>query len=294
MKKKGRITKLLGGFYYVAAEDGEVYETRARGIFRHQNRKPVVGDYVELLIGEGDRLNSVEEILPRKNSLLRPPVANVDQILLFIPTANPKYNLYLVDKMLAYYEQKNVSVVPVVSKQDMDPEEADRLRALYEGCGYRVMGLSEADEESVNRLREMLYEKTTVLSGVSGSGKTTFLNRILNLDLETGTVSEKTNRGKHTTRHTEIFTGEKGMYLFDTPGFSSIEIDSIASVDLDVHFRDFVPFIQDCKFLDCRHVKEPGCAVREAYESGDLASSRYENYLRFYEELVEKENGKWR
>ena len=294
MKKKGRITKLLGGFYYVADEDGKVYETRARGIFRHQKRKPVVGDYVELLIDEGDRLNSVEEILPRKNSLLRPPVANVDQILLFIPTANPKYNLYLVDKMLAYYEQKNASIVPVVSKKDMNPLEADHLRTLYEGCGYRVMGLSEADKESVNRLKEMLYEKTTVLSGVSGSGKTTFLNRILNLDLETGTVSEKTNRGKHTTRHTEIFTGEKGMYLFDTPGFSSIEIDSIALVDLDEHFREFVPFIHDCKFLDCRHVKEPGCAVRAAYESGELASSRYENYLRFYEELVEKENGKWR
>lgn len=294
MNKKGRITKLLGGFYYVTAENGEVYETRARGIFRHQKRKPVVGDYVELLIDEGDRLNSVEEILPRKNSLLRPPVANVDQILLFIPTANPKYNLYLVDKMLAYYEQQNVRIVPVVSKWDLDPEKAEALRSLYEASGYHVMHLSEKDDESVKKLEAMLFEKTTVLSGVSGSGKTTFLNRVLNLDLETGTVSEKTNRGKHTTRHTEIFTGEKGMYLFDTPGFSSIEIDSIASADLDAHFREFAPFIQSCKFQDCRHVKEPGCAVRAAYERSDIVASRFENYLRFYDELVEKENGKWR
>lgn len=294
MNKRGRITKLLGGFYYVTAEDGEVYETRARGIFRHQKRKPVVGDYVELLIDDGDRLNSVEEIFPRKNSLLRPPVANVDQILVFIPTANPKYNLFLVDKMLAYYEQKNVRVVPVVSKCDLDTDEASRLRKLYEACGYDVMALSEADKASVEALKEMLYDKTTVLSGVSGSGKTTFLNHILNLDLETGTVSEKTNRGKHTTRHTEIFTGENGIYLFDTPGFSSIEIDSIPSEDLDENFREFIPYMKDCKFQDCRHMKEPGCAVRDAYENGGIPSSRFENYTRFYEELREKENEKWR
>ncbi|MDY3119284.1 MAG: ribosome small subunit-dependent GTPase A [Peptoniphilus sp.] len=294
MKKKGRITKLLGGFYYVTAEDGEVYETRARGIFRHQKRKPVVGDYVELSIDDGDRLNSVEEIFPRKNSLLRPPVANVDQVFLFIPTANPKYNLYLADKMLAYYEQQGIVIIPVISKYDIDIHEAEGLCALYEDCGYPVMRLSEKDEKSVESLRAMLSHKTTVLSGVSGSGKTTFLNRVLNLGMETGTVSEKTNRGKHTTRHTEIFSGSDGIYLFDTPGFSSIEISSIPSTDLDAHFREFVPYMKNCKFQDCRHIKEPGCAVREAYESSRIATSRFENYRRFYEELVAKENEKWR
>ena len=294
MRLKGRITKLLGGYYYVAGEDGEYYETRARGIFRHLGQKPVVGDYVEIMVDEGHHLHSVEKILERTNSILRPPISNVDQIFLFIPTANPNYNLLLVDKMLAYYESKNVDVVPVVSKFDIDPEEAGKLTALYESAGYKVQRLSKFNEDTVNSIKKLLPGKTTALSGVSGSGKSTFLNHVLGLNLETGTVSEKTNRGKHTTRHTEIFKGEEGMYLFDTPGFSSMEISEIQSQDLDKYYRDFHDFLGECKFMDCTHRKEPGCRILKAFEDGDIQPTRYENYLKIYEELSEKENSKWR
>lgn len=294
MRIKGRITKLLGGYYYVAGEDGENYETRARGIFRHLGQKPVVGDYVEITIDEGHQLHSVEKILERTNSILRPPIANVDQIFLFIPTANPKYNLLLIDKMLAYYESKHVDVVPVVSKYDMDPEEGEKLVELYEAGGYEVHRLSTFKSETVNSIKKLLPDKTTALSGVSGSGKSTFLNNILGLNLETGSVSQKTNRGKHTTRHTEIFKGKDNMYLFDTPGFSSMELSEINSGELDRYFKDFHDYLGQCKFLDCTHRKEPGCRVLKAYEDGEIQMSRYENYLKIYEELSEKENSKWR
>lgn len=294
MRIKGRITKLLGGYYYVAGEDGEYYETRARGIFRHVGQKPVVGDYVEITVDEAHQLHSVEKILERTNSILRPPIANVDQIFLFIPTANPKYNLLLIDKMLAYYESKHVEVVPIISKYDMDPEEALKLTALYESADYKVYRLSAYERETVESVKKLLPGKTTALSGVSGSGKSTFLNNVLGLNLETGSVSEKTNRGKHTTRHTEIFKGEEGMYLFDTPGFSSMDLSEIESGELDKYFRDFHDYLGQCKFLDCSHRKEPGCRILKAYTDGDIRPSRYENYLKIYEELSEKENSKWR
>lgn len=294
MRIKGRITKLLGGYYYVAGEDGEYYETRARGIFRHVGQKPVVGDYVEITVDEAHQLHSVEKILERTNSILRPPIANVDQIFLFIPTANPKYNLLLIDKMLAYYESKHVEVVPIISKYDMDPEEALKLTALYETAVYKVYRLSAYERETVESVKKLLPGKTTALSGVSGSGKSTFLNNVLGLNLETGSVSEKTNRGKHTTRHTEIFKGEEGMYLFDTPGFSSMDLSEIESGELDKYFRDFHDYLGQCKFLDCSHRKEPGCRILKAYTDGDIRPSRYENYLKIYEELSEKENSKWR
>lgn len=294
MRIKGRITKLLGGYYYVAGEDGENYETRARGIFRHLGQKPVVGDYVEITIDVGHQLHSVEKILERTNSILRPPIANVDQIFLFIPTANPKYNLLLTDKMLAYYESKHVDVVPVVSKYDMDPVEGEKLVELYEAGGYEVHRLSTFESETVDSIKKLLPGKTTALSGVSGSGKSTFLNNILGLNLETGSVSQKTNRGKHTTRHTEIFKGKDNMYLFDTPGFSSMELSEIDSGELDRYFKDFHDYLGQCKFLDCTHRKEPDCRVLKAYEDGEIQMSRYENYLKIYEELSEKENSKWR
>ena len=294
MRIKGRITKLLGGYYYVAGEDGEYYETRARGILRHVGQKPVVGDYVEITVDEAHQLHSVEKILERTNSILRPPIANVDQIFLFIPTANPKYNLLLIDKMLAYYESKHVEVVPIISKCDMDPEEALKLTALYESAVYKVYRLSAYERETVESVKKLLPGKTTALSGVSGSGKSTFLNNVLGLNLETGSVSEKTNRGKHTTRHTEIFKGEGGMYLFDTPGFSSMDLSEIESGELDKYFRDFHDYLGQCKFHDCSHRKEPGCRILKAYTDGAIKPSRYENYLKIYEELSEKENSKWR
>ena len=294
MTMRGRITKLLGGFYYVYAEDHNTYETRARGIFRHRNMKPVVGDFVTLTLDEGDRLNSVEEILPRKNVVLRPPVANVDQMLVFIPVASPKYNLYLVDKLIAYYEYKEIEIYPVVSKFDLDPEEARRVAAIYEQSGYRVFLLSEDAEASVQALESVLHHKTTALSGVSGAGKSTFLNRTLGLDLETSAVSDKNSRGRHTTRHTEIYAGEEGMYLFDTPGFSSIELSEIPSEELADAFREFRDVMGQCKFQNCVHINEPGCAVKAAVEAKKIPESRYENYVKIYEELSEKENTKWR
>lgn len=294
MTEQGKIIKLLGGFYYIQDQEGKVEESRARGVFRHQKQKPLVGDCVRFSRGEGEELSYVEEILPRKNSLLRPPVANIDQLLLFVPIRFPNYNLYLVDKMIAHYESLEIEVIVVISKADLDLEAAESLRNIYKKAGFSAYLLSENNQEMIEEIKKILFHKTTALAGVSGAGKSTFVNSILDLELETQSVSKKLNRGKHTTRHTELMMGEEGILLFDTPGFSSMDLEEVESTELDELFREFLPFKKQCKFMDCHHINEPKCGVREALKEGEITESRYENYVKIYEELVEKERERWR
>lgn len=275
----GKIIKLTGGFYYV--KDDKVYETRARGLFRHKDEKPVVGDIVDFEV-EKEMLGYITNVHPRKNMLKRPPVANVDLALVIIPTKNPNPNIFLIDKVLAEYEKEDMTVKIVISKADLDKDYANKLKNIYEKAGYETYIYSAITGEGKESIKNLLEGKTTALSGVSAAGKSTLISNILNINLETGTVSSKLNRGKHTTRHVEIFPGENNTFIFDTPGFSSYEVD-VEAEDLKYYFREFNKY--SCKFNDCHHVNEPGCGVKAALENGEVEDTRYESYLRLYEEL---------
>ncbi|MDK8275539.1 MAG: ribosome small subunit-dependent GTPase A [Peptoniphilus duerdenii] len=275
----GKIIKLTGGFYYV--KDDKVYETRARGLFRHKDEKPVVGDIVDFEV-EKEMLGYITNVHPRKNMLKRPPVANVDLALVIIPTKNPNPNIFLIDKVLAEYEKEDMTVKIVISKADLDKDYANELKNIYEKAGYETYIYSAITGEGKESIKNLLEGKTTALSGVSAAGKSTLISNILNINLETGTVSSKLNRGKHTTRHVEIFPGENNTFIFDTPGFSSYEVD-VEAEDLKYYFREFNKY--SCKFNDCHHVNEPGCGVKAALENGEVEETRYESYIRLYEEL---------
>lgn len=275
----GKIIKLTGGFYYV--KDDKVYETRARGLFRHKDEKPVVGDIVDFEV-ENEMLGYITNVHPRKNMLKRPPVANVDLALVIIPTKNPNPNIFLIDKVLAEYEKEDMTVKIVISKADLDKDYANELKNIYEKAGYETYIYSAITGEGKESIKNLLEGKTTALSGVSAAGKSTLISNILNINLETGTVSSKLNRGKHTTRHVEIFPGENNTFIFDTPGFSSYEVD-VEAEDLKYYFREFNKY--SCKFNDCHHVNEPGCGVKAALENGEVEDTRYESYIRLYEEL---------
>ncbi|EFM24483.1 ribosome small subunit-dependent GTPase A [Peptoniphilus duerdenii ATCC BAA-1640] len=275
----GKIIKLTGGFYYV--KDDKVYETRARGLFRHKDEKPVVGDIVDFEV-EKEMLGYITNVHPRKNMLKRPPVANVDLALVIIPTKNPNPNIFLIDKVLAEYEKEDMTVKIVISKADLDKDYANKLKNIYEKAGYETYIYSAITGEGKESIKNLLEGKTTALSGVSAAGKSTLISNILNINLETGTVSSKLNRGKHTTRHVEIFPGENNTFIFDTPGFSSYEVD-VEAEDLKYYFREFNKY--SCKFNDCHHVNEPGCGVKAALENGEVEETRYESYIRLYEEL---------
>ena len=275
----GKIIKLTGGFYYV--KDDKVYETRARGLFRHKDEKPVVGDIVDFEV-EKEMLGYITNVHPRKNMLKRPPVANVDLALVIIPTKNPNPNIFLIDKVLAEYDKEDMTVKIVISKADLDKDYANELKNIYEKAGYETYIYSAITGEGKESIKNLLEGKTTALSGVSAAGKSTLISNILNINLETGTVSSKLNRGKHTTRHVEIFPGENNTFIFDTPGFSSYEVD-VEAEDLKYYFREFNKY--SCKFNDCHHVNEPGCGVKAALENGEVEDTRYESYIRLYEEL---------
>ena len=282
---KGKIIKLLGGFYYIYA-NGNIYETRARGNFRHNQTKPVVGDDVEFKYEE-DKLGYIEKVYPRKNILVRPTVANVDQVLIVIPVKDPVYNLNLVDKMIANYENE-VEILIAVNKYDLDKKEAEKLMDIYRKAGFMTFLISYVYEFTFDLLKSYLNGKTTALCGVSAAGKSTIASHVLGREVRVGDISEKTKRGRHTTRHTEIFFGDNETYLFDTPGFSSLEL-GIDSDNLQEKFREFSRYRDRCKFSNCKHINEPECAVKEAVIVGEIPESRYINYVNIYNELKEKE-----
>ena len=282
---RGKIVKLTGGFYYVM-RDEVVYETRARGLFRNEDKKPLVGDIVEFKME--NNLGYIEKIYPRKNILKRPKVANVDQVLVVIPTKDPVYNLNLVDKIIASYEEE-VEILVAINKYDLDKSEGEYLFEIYRKAGFKTFLISYKYTFTIDLLREYLKGKTTALSGVSAAGKSTVISNILKKEVQVGNVSEKTKRGTHTTRHVEIISGDEDTYVFDTPGFSSFELD-IKADDLKEYFREFEKNRGNCKFQDCCHINEPGCAIKKLVEKGEIPESRYKSYLQIYNELKEKEN----
>lgn len=294
----GKIIKGIAGFYYVWCENDRLYECKAKGIFRKDNVKPLVGDDVEIqVLDEEKRLGNLEKILPRRNSLIRPAVANVDQAMVIFAMADPIPNLNLLDRFLVMMEWQEIDTVICFSKQDIVSEEEEKkLQNIYEKCANRVLSISNTEQTGIGQVRETLRGKTTVLAGPSGVGKSSLVNLIYpDAESETGEISGKIGRGKHTTRHSELFYVEKGTFLFDTPGFSSLHVPEVEKEELYQYFTEFAPYQGLCKYQPCSHIHEPGCVVKEKLEKGEICRSRYENYVQMYEELVESEKRKnWR
>ena len=293
----GKIIKGIAGFYYVHDGHETVYECRAKGIFRSRGIKPVVGDNVEFVVLDEEKAEgSIEEILPRKNVLVRPASANVDQALVVFAITQPEPNLNLLDRFLIMMGAQEIPVRICFNKTDLGEEDRqEEYRKTYEQAGYPVLFVSSREEVGVERIREVLRGKTTILAGPSGVGKSSLTNQILpKAVMETGSISEKIKRGKHTTRHAELFCVEENTYLCDTPGFSSMYLEDIESGALKYYFPEFEPFADACKFqADCVHIGEPVCGVKDALESGKLSESRYENYRILYQELKEKERKRY-
>ena len=293
----GKIIKGIAGFYYVHDGHETVYECRAKGIFRSRGIKPVVGDNVEFVVLDEEKAEgSIEEILPRKNVLVRPASANVDQALVVFAITQPEPNLNLLDRFLIMMEAQEVPVTICFNKTDLgEKDRQEEYQKTYEQAGYPVLFVSSREEVGVECMWEVLRGKTTILAGPSGVGKSSLTNQILpKAVMETGSISEKIKRGKHTTRHAELFCVEENTYLCDTPGFSSMYLEDIESGALKYYFPEFELFADACKFqADCVHIGEPVCGVKDALESGKLSESRYENYRILYQELKEKERKRY-
>lgn len=281
-KKTGRILRSISGFYDVQTQDGLI-NCRARGILRKEGNSPLTGDLVQITVERGKGM--VESILPRKNSFIRPAVANVDALVVFAANVNPITEPFLIDRVAAIAGDQEVPVYLCINKCDLDP--ALDLVRIYEKAGFPVICTSAETGEGVETLRQLLKGKLTAFTGNSGVGKSSILNRLCpELALPTGEVSEKLGRGRHTTRHVELYALGEDTYVADTPGFSSFDTDQmdvILKENLQYAFPDFGKYIGQCRFDDCSHRKEPGCAVRAALEAGGIEPSRYDSYLRLYE-----------
>ena len=290
---QGKIIKGIAGFYYVHCAHGKIYECKAKGIFRYKNIKPLVGDNVELdIISESEATGNITKILERKNSLIRPEVANIDQALILFAVKSPSPNLNLLDRLLVMMEVQQIPCMIAFGKADLvQEEEIKPLQEIYQQAGYPCIGISTFENRNIDNIKELLFHKTTALAGPSGVGKSTLLNYLVpHANMETGSISTKIERGKHTTRHSELFDIDETTYICDTPGFSSMYIRDFEADSLKHYFPEFEPYFGMCKFGSCNHIREPGCSVKEALSQHKISKSRYENYILMYNEL--KNNNK--
>lgn len=290
--QKGQIIKALAGFYYVESQ-GQIYQCKARGKFRKDALKPLVGDYCEFSV-ENVTEGYILRLLPRKNSLVRPPICNVDQALLVFSAKEPDMNLLLLDRFLILIEHLQIKPVICISKMDLVEEQnIYELMKPYEDAGYQVIYISSKMEQGIDQVKQIFKDQITVVTGQSGVGKSSLLNALdIHLQIDTNEISKALGRGKHTTRHVELIA-MYGGYVADTPGFSSLELN-IEPVELAKSYHDFAEFSKQCKFRGCLHESEPHCAVKEAVENKEIASLRYEHYLMFLKEcklLKEKKYG---
>ena len=288
---KGMIVKGIGGFYYVRTEDGKIYETHAAGRFRKEGITPLVGDMVELT----QSLDAISAISERKCAFVRPPVANIDQMIVVLSTASPAVDLTMADRFLFYIEKNGIDAVICINKTDLDEKgEVEKVREIYEKAGYRVIVTSAVQKKGADELKAVLKDKISAFSGNSGVGKSSLLNLIdSDFALSTGEVSKKIMRGKHTTRHVELMELSSGGFVLDTPGFGKIDLPKMPAEDVQLYFREFGKYIPLCRHRGCLHTKgTAGCAVINAVQSGEIAQSRYESYLAFCGEL--KDYKEWK
>ena len=284
---KGRIVKGIGGFYYTDT-GSDIFECKARGVFRKNGITPLVGDWCEIDIVDAEKkTGNITQILPRKSALIRPAAANADQAVMIFAVKKPVISTGLLDRFLINMEMQDLETVIVFSKTDYgEPEE---LEAVYRNAGYKVMGISNVTGEGIEELKEVLKGKTSVLSGPSGVGKSSLINSLLGSSYaETGELSEKIGRGKNTTRHTELIRLEEDTYIMDTPGYSSIEVLCREEDEVADYFREFRPFLGTCRFTGCRHLSEPDCSVKEAVSEGTVSQGRYESYKQIISDIMGK------
>ena len=272
----------------------KIYVAYARGKFKNRDIKPLVGDRVEIEVTDEEKNEAIiEEILPRNNEIKRPKIANIDQIIFIISTKNPKPDLLMLDKQLAYAEKIHVEPIIVVNKCDLK-EIYKSIKELYSKVGYKVIVTSAKQNIGINELKQVLRNKISVFSGNSGVGKSSIINALFDKEkTQEGEISKKNKKGKNTTTDTKLYKLEKDTYIADTPGFSSFEISEIESTELDKCFREFVPEIEKCEFVGCTHIKEENCGVKKAMQEGRVSTERYERYCSMYYELKEKEKYKW-
>ncbi|WP_276912505.1 ribosome small subunit-dependent GTPase A [Aneurinibacillus aneurinilyticus] len=285
---QGRIVKALAGYYYV--QDGDtLWQCRARGVFRKKGITPLVGD--EVMFETNGTEGTVTEVITRTSELVRPPIANIDQAILVFSLAEPAFNPQLLDKFLVHTEAAGVDAVICLTKADLlaGPEEVERILKRCEAIGYPVIVTSSKGKHGIEDIRAYLAGHLSVFAGQSGVGKSSLLNALFSeLQLETAPISQKLGRGKHTTRHVELIHLPEGGWVADTPGFSSLDFQSIEANELGLYFKEMRAMLGECKFRGCLHVNEPGCSVRAAVEAGEIQSTRYKHYLDFLQEIKDR------
>lgn len=288
---QGKIIKGIAGFYYVYVSEAGVYECKAKGVFRNKKIKPLVGDNVLIdIISDNEHTGNITDILLRKNELIRPAVANIDQAMIVFASLSPEPNFNLLSRFLVMMEYNRIDTVICFNKTDqVDSCILDKMIKDFSGCGSRIITSSVTKNKGIDEIREVLQNKTTAFAGPSGVGKSSILNSVFpEAETRTGEISGKINRGKHTTRHTEIFNITGDTFVLDTPGFTSLDYDVVEDKDLRFYFNEFTEYEGKCRFNGCVHVNEPDCAVKAAVTEGRISELRYKIYTDMYNELKNK------
>jgi ribosome biogenesis GTPase len=288
MQKDGLIVKGIAGFYYVELKDGNLIECKARGRFRKENMTPIVGDRVSIILEDNKAVGVIDEIQPRKSQLVRPMVSNVDQAFIVFALKKPDINLQLLDKLLILAEHHSLSAIICLNKSDLDTTDIyDTISQEYSKIGYKVLRTNGHTGEGIDIVKQYAKDKISVFVGPSGVGKSTIFNLIQNkVKMETGEVSSKVDRGKHTTRHAELIEIFPNSFIVDTPGFSSMDISFVDPVDLQYAFKDFQAHLNKCKYTSCLHNKESDCRIKEEVEKGNISETRYNTYITLLTELL--------
>lgn len=287
---QGKIIRGIGGFYYINAGNS-IYECKAKGSFRKDGIRPLVGDDCIIdILDEKNRLANITSILPRHSEIIRPAVANVDQAMIIFAISRPEPNFNLLDRFIIQISQKDLPCIIVINKMDLaDDDQRREIEEAYVACGCRVVFTSVSNREGVEEIRKLIKGKTTTVAGPSGVGKSSMINLLQSaVKMQTGVLSDKIDRGKHTTRHSELIPIDEDTYILDTPGFSSLNLFDVSTDTLKDYYYEFEDYAAECRFLDCKHISEPDCGVKKAVENGEVSRLRYENYLTLYRECKEK------
>ena len=279
---------------YKIKTDTKIYEAYARGKLKNEEITPLVGDMVEIQITDEEKsVAIIEKVQPRKNEIKRPKIANIDQIIFIVSTKNPKPDLLMLDKQLAYVEKLNIEPIIVINKIDLQ-DTYKHIQELYEKIGYKTIVTSAKQGNGIEILRQVLKNKISVFSGNSGVGKSSIINALFGIDkTQEGEISQKNKKGKNTTTDTKLYELDENTYIADTPGFSSFEVNEIESTELDKYFREFKKEIENCEFVGCTHIKEQNCGIKDAVEDGKISQERYERFCQIYEQLKDNEKHKW-